>query len=156
KLDPDVLCLLRGSLGQIRSWERARGRHSSQNDQGPTCNGYRCGDGLCARDGLDNGHWSIRLAYHIACHTNSPARLLAGCFWSTDSGLGSACLPPDRFAARKSCSTAVSERFNRRGTREPLESVGYGSALITVGWLMLGLSLLAVLAAMHQLNGVLA
>src|SRR5206468_12320750 len=33
------------------------------------------------------------------------------------------------------------------------QSVNSGTALITMGWLWMGLSLLAVLAAMHQLDG---
>jgi glycosyltransferase 2 family protein len=82
-------------------------------------------------------------------------------FWLAVSGVLTAGLavlacPPvvsrlGKVALRPFSSASIGE-----GHASRWGSVGSGSALITMGWLMLGLSLLAVLAAMQQLNGVLA
>jgi len=72
------------------------------------------------------------------------------------AGLALLALPPVVSWLGRVVLRPFSGSFAKEKHASRWESVGSGSALISLGWLLMGLSLLAVLAAMHQLDGVVA
>ncbi len=151
-LDKHPGCVLRRAACEIRARKGPCSSGQSHDGEGSRCGNRSSGNHRRAGNFFDDGYRRDCLNLDFAACGRPSPRIASWRFPSALAlGLGVVALPPIVFRLGSLVKKALPKVSTAALKPCRWKTVGVGALFITVGWLMVGLSLAAVLAAMHQL-----